>query len=482
MRLLLIGSGGREHALAWKFKQEDPSLELIAAPGNPGIAQLGECVSISATDIEGLESLARERAVDLTVVGPEASLALGVVDRFEAAGLPIFGPTKAAAEIETSKAFSKQLMLEEGIPTARAEMHTDVREAKEAIRRFGAPVVVKASGLAAGKGVIVCSSIKEADRAVEDMLQGNRFGAAGAEVLIEEFMEGEEISIFAISDGHSFTVLPGLQDHKRLLNGDLGANTGGMGAYVPVTLKDPTEPMATPGSDSGGYSVSLTMSATLGVFAPTIRGLAARGRPFKGLLYAGLMITAEGPKVVEFNCRFGDPETQALMPVLGMRLLDLMVPISRGERIFGYPADGVFDDVSPRTVFSYNVGPADWIGGDEAPELLGPAFRLPLPVWAVDVVNRLARLKPGHRPAGAMPYSRSPWVVAVDRLRATGWSPQSTSAEAFVASERPSAASRFAARHRQEVTLGIVATAGIAVLGAVGWLIARSRRRRRGGR
>ena len=205
-------------------------------------------------------------------------------------------------------------------------MHTDVREAKEAIRRFGAPVVVKASGLAAGKGVIVCSSIKEADRAVEDMLQGNRFGAAGAEVLIEEFMEGEEISIFAISDGHSFTVLPGLQDHKRLLNGDLGANTGGMGAYFPVTLKDPTDPMATPGSDSGGYSVSLTMSATLGVFAPTIRGLAARGRPFKGLLYAGLMITADGPKVVEFNCRFGDPETQALMPVLGMRLLDLMVP------------------------------------------------------------------------------------------------------------------------------------------------------------
>ena len=354
MRLLLIGSGGREHALAWKLKQEAPSLELIAAPGNPGIAELGECVAVSATDLNGLEKLARHRAVDLTVVGPEAPLALGIVDRFRAAGLPIFGPTQSAAEIETSKAFSKQLMLEEGIPTARAEIHTNADAAKAAVRRFGAPVVVKASGLAAGKGVIVCTTMDEADHAIEDMLVGNRFGVAGAEVLIEEFMEGEEVSLFAISDGNSFIVLPALQDHKRLLNNDLGPNTGGMGAYVPVSAIDPTDLLA---SFSTDQSLSLMMSATLGIFAPTLQGLSKRGRPFTGLLYAGLMLTHDGPKVVEFNCRFGDPETQALLPVLEMRpsLLDLMVAVGRGERIAGYAANGVFEYCSDTTEFAYNV-------------------------------------------------------------------------------------------------------------------------------
>lgn len=355
MRLLLVGSGGREHALAWKLLQEEPSLELLAAPGNPGIAELGECVPVSATDLPGLLHLARSRAVDLTIVGPEGPLALGIVDLFRDAGLPIFGPTRAAAEIETSKAFSKQLMLEEGIPTARAEMHTDVASAKDAVRRFGAPVVVKASGLAAGKGVIVCSSIAEADHAIEDMLQGNRFGAAGAEVLVEEFMEGEEISIFAISDGNSFVLLPGLQDHKRLLDNDLGPNTGGMGAYMPVTAPDLADQSISAGTDR---SISLMMSVMLGVFAPTLHGLAKRGRPFTGLLYGGLMLTRDGPKVVEFNCRFGDPETQALVPALTThpRLLDLMLAVGRGERIAGYAADGVFDDSAyDAGIFTYNV-------------------------------------------------------------------------------------------------------------------------------
>jgi phosphoribosylamine---glycine ligase len=314
MRVLIVGGGGREHALAWKLVRDDPALELLAAPGNPGIAGLGECLPVPPGDLAGLEALARSRRVDLTVVGPEAPLAAGVVDRFRAAGLPIFGPTRAAAEIETSKAFAKQLMLDAGIPTARAEMHTRPADAKAAARRFGAPVVVKASGLAAGKGVIVCRTIAEADEAIESMLEGNRFGAAGAEVLVEEFMEGEELSVFALTNGDEFVMLPGLQDHKRLLDGDRGPNTGGMGAYVPVSLDAHTE-------------------ATRAIMRDTLAALRECGRPFTGLLYAGLMLTSTGPRVVEFNCRFGDPETQALMPVLDLQpgLATLMHAIARGE-------------------------------------------------------------------------------------------------------------------------------------------------------
>ena len=317
MRVLIVGGGGREHALAWKLRRDDPSLQLIAAPGNPGVAELGECVPVSATDLAGLERLARDRRVDLTVVGPEAPLAAGIVDRFLAAGLPIFGPTRAAAEIETSKAFAKQLMLDAGIPTARAEIHSRSAHARSAARRFGAPVVVKASGLAAGKGVIVCQSLAEADEAIDDMLEGNRFGDAGAEVLIEEFMEGEELSVFAITDGFDFVLLPGLQDHKRLADGDRGPNTGGMGAYLPVSL----------GEQSGWAEPELSGP----IFQRVLGALRERGRPFTGLLYAGLMLTRDGPKVVEFNCRFGDPETQALLPVLDVEpgLLELMLRVGQ---------------------------------------------------------------------------------------------------------------------------------------------------------
>ena len=322
MRVLIIGSGGREHALAWKLKREEPSIELLAAPGNPGIAALAECVPVGVTDIPALLALARQRAVDLTIVGPEGPLALGIVDQFRAAKLPIFGPTQAAAEIETSKAFAKQLMLDDGIPTGSAEMHAHVAPAKKCARMFGAPVVVKASGLAAGKGVLICETIAEADAAIEDILEGNRFGSAGANVLIEEFMDGEELSVFAITDGTSFVRLPALQDHKRLLELDRGPNTGGMGAYLPITL--PLRPDR-PVSD-GDTAIDAIIDRTL-------KGLAARGRGFTGLLYAGLMMTRDGPRVVEFNCRFGDPETQALMPVLAgsYRLLDLMLAVGRGE-------------------------------------------------------------------------------------------------------------------------------------------------------
>jgi phosphoribosylamine--glycine ligase len=322
MRILLVGGGGREHALAWRLKQDDPNATIVAAPGNPGIAELAECVSVSATNVDALVALARERRVDFTLVGPEAPLAAGLVDRMRAEELPVFGPTKAAAEIETSKAFSKELMREAGVPTARAIITTEVDRAKGAARAFGVPVVIKASGLAAGKGVIVCTSLDEADRAIESMLVGGAFGVAGSEVLIEEFMEGEELSLFALTDGQRVLPLVAAQDHKRLLEGDRGPNTGGMGAYAPVSLA----------------TDAVLADATSAVLQPTVDALAARGRPFTGLLYAGLMLTRDGPKVVEFNCRFGDPETQAVLPVLRLSesFTELLAAIARGD---GLPAD-----------------------------------------------------------------------------------------------------------------------------------------------
>jgi phosphoribosylamine---glycine ligase len=302
--VLLVGGGGREHALAWKLKQDDPGLSLIAAPGNPGIADFAECVTLAPTDVDRLLALAIERSVDLAVIGPEAPLAAGIVDRFRAAGVPVFGPTRAAAEIETSKAFAKQLMLDAGVPTARAGVFDTVLEAKNCAREFGAPVVIKASGLAAGKGVIICETIAEADAAIESMLVGHAFGESGREVLVEEFMEGEELSVFALTDGERVLSLVPAQDHKRLLAGDRGPNTGGMGAYAPATLGEPA-------ADAG----TLRKTVEAAILHPTLAALREQARPFTGLLYAGIMVTAEGPKVVEFNCRFGDPETQAVLPI-----------------------------------------------------------------------------------------------------------------------------------------------------------------------
>ena len=320
MKILLVGSGGREHALAWKLSRDDESLELIAAPGNPGIAALGRCVKADPADAAALLQLALAEKPDLTVVGPEAALAAGIVDRFRQASLPIFGPTRAAAEIETSKAFAKALMTSAGVPTARAVRHTDAMAAKRSVRDFGAPVVIKASGLAAGKGVVVCGSVEEADEAIDSMLVRSIHGTAGSEILVEEFMEGEEISLLALTDGTAVVPLHAAQDHKRLLEGDLGPNTGGMGAYAPVSIADP----------------ALVHRIVAEVFTPTLSALRERRSPFTGLLYAGLMITEHGPKVVEFNCRFGDPETQALLPLLESSLLEPLVAISRGD---GLPPD-----------------------------------------------------------------------------------------------------------------------------------------------
>jgi len=320
MKVLLVGGGGREHALAWRIKRDAPGVDLIAAPGNPGIATLARCVKIAPSDIERLLRLAREESVAFTIVGPEAPLAAGIVDRFRADGLAIFGPTAGAAQIETSKAFSKALMERGGVPTARAVICKTLDEALDAIEAFGAPVVIKASGLAAGKGVIVAHDVEEARIAARAMMGDGIFGDAGATVLVEEFMDGEELSLFVLTDGTRAIPLVAAQDHKRLLDGDRGPNTGGMGAYAPVSI-----------STTAGQPL---LPEVMGrIIEPVLACLGEEGHPFTGLLYAGLMLTHSGPKVVEFNCRFGDPETQAVLPILDASpsLFDLMRAISYGE-------------------------------------------------------------------------------------------------------------------------------------------------------
>jgi phosphoribosylamine---glycine ligase len=320
MKVLLVGAGGREHALAWRLRQDVPSAQIVAAPGNPGIAELATCLPVSATDIPQLVELARRESITWTLVGPEAPLAAGIVDAFRAERLPIFGPTRAGAMLETSKAFSKTLMVEAGVPTARAITCESLAEATRAIDELGAPVVVKASGLAAGKGVIVCQTLEHAHAAAKSMLEENVFGDAGETVLVEEFMEGEELSIFVLTDGERVMALPAAQDHKRLLNNDAGPNTGGMGAYTPVSVVE--------------RSPNLIGDILDRVARPTLATMRARGTPFTGLLYIGLMLTSDGPKVVEFNCRFGDPETQAVLPALADdSISDLMYTVARGDQL-----------------------------------------------------------------------------------------------------------------------------------------------------
>lgn len=305
MRVLIVGGGGREHAIAWKLKRDDPTLDLHCAPGNPGIAALATCHATQAHDLDGLVTQALWERPDLTIVGPEAPLAAGLVDRLASRGLRAFGPSAAAARIESSKRFAKELMLGAGVPTARATWHQDVSSAREAVRQLGAPVVVKASGLASGKGVMVCESIEAADAAIDDMLSAHRFGTSGDEILVEEFMEGEELSIFFLTDGTTAHAMLAAQDHKRLLDDDEGPNTGGMGAYAPVSLA----------------TADVVRRVQESIVDPTLRAMRDAGAPFRGLLYCGLMLTEAGPKVVEFNCRFGDPETQVVLPLMKSSLL-----------------------------------------------------------------------------------------------------------------------------------------------------------------
>ncbi|KAF1723165.1 phosphoribosylamine--glycine ligase [Pseudoxanthomonas wuyuanensis] len=311
MKILVIGSGGREHALAWKLAQSPRVSQVLVAPGNAGTAREDGCrnVDVGATEIDKLVELARREDVALTVVGPEAPLVAGVVDRFRAEGLRIFGPTAAAAQLEGSKAFAKDFLARHGIPTAFYAVFTEVEPALAYLRDKGAPIVVKADGLAAGKGVIVAMTLAEAEAAVHDMLAGNAFGAAGARVVIEEFLEGEEASFISMVDGRTALPMATSQDHKRVGDGDTGPNTGGMGAYSPA-------PVVTP---------EVHERVMREVVDPTVQGMIADGVPFTGFLYAGLMIDADGaPKVIEFNVRFGDPETQPVMMRLQSDLLDLI--------------------------------------------------------------------------------------------------------------------------------------------------------------
>src|SRR5687767_1438188 len=319
MKVLLVGNGGREHAIGWKIRRDDPSIEFTCAPGNAGISELGECIPVKPDDVRGLLAFAERAEMDLTIVGPEGPLALGIVDEFRAAGRKIFGPTRAAAEIETSKLFAKTLMQNAGIPTATASHHTDAQSALLAVERTGTPVVIKASGLAAGKGVVIAHSSEEAERAIYMMLEDRAFGDAGAEILVEQFMRGEELSLFVLTDGTNMLPMIAAQDHKRLLDDDLGPNTGGMGAYAPVSIATPD-----------------VIGAVMDRIAePALTALRKADRTFTGLLYVGLMLTDSGPSVVEFNCRFGDPETEALLPLMRSSLLDPIAAIAAGDSIAG---------------------------------------------------------------------------------------------------------------------------------------------------
>jgi len=309
LNVLVIGGGGREHALAWKIAQSPRVARVFVAPGNAGTARDPALVNVAVTAIADLVDFARREQVGLTVVGPEAPLAAGVVDAFRAAGLRIFGPTQAAAQLESSKDFAKAFMARHGLPTAQYRTFTDAHAAHAYIAERGAPIVVKADGLAAGKGVVVAATREEADAAVDAMLVGNTMGAAGARVVIEDFLAGEEASFIVMVDGRHVLALASSQDHKRLRDGDLGPNTGGMGAYSPA-------PIVTP---------AMHARIMREVILPAVNGMAADGIPYTGFLYAGVMIGADGaPKVLEFNCRMGDPETQPIMVRLKSDFVDLL--------------------------------------------------------------------------------------------------------------------------------------------------------------
>ena len=316
MKILVVGGGGREHALVWKIAQSSRSGEILAAPGNAGTAALARNISVAADDIDGLVRLASDERVDLTVVGPEIPLTMGLADRLTDAGLLVFGPSAAGARIEGSKWFAKKLMQKGGIPTATAYLADTREDALSRAEELGYPVVIKADGLAAGKGVIIAESASEAEVAIDDMLVRGRFGTSGERVLIEECLKGEEASILAFVDGERSALLAPSQDHKRAFDGDEGPNTGGMGAYAPA-------PVVTP---------AMLGAIKNDIIDATVRALRETdGTVYRGVLYAGLMVTEEGPKVIEFNCRFGDPEAQVTLPLLEADIVEVMVATARGE-------------------------------------------------------------------------------------------------------------------------------------------------------
>ncbi|HEX7849428.1 MAG TPA: phosphoribosylamine--glycine ligase [Sphingomonas sp.] len=354
MNVLLIGSGGREHGLAWKLAQSPLLTKLYAAPGNPGIAESAELVALDVTDHAAVVDFCRAHGVALVVVGPEAPLVAGIADDLRAAGFAVFGPDKAPAQLEGSKAFTKALCDRAGIPTAGYRAVHSLDEARAALAAFGAPVVVKADGLAAGKGVTVAMTDAEADAAVDAL-----FAEPGASAVIEEFLEGEEVSLFVLTDGRAMVAFGSAQDHKRVGDGDTGPNTGGMGAYSPARVLTP----------------ELEARALVEIVAPTVATLAAEGMPYSGVLYVGLMLTADGPKLIEYNARFGDPECQVLMMRLDSDLLPLLLAIAQG-RLAEAPAPIFSDDVALTVVMAAAGYPGTpetggAIGGIEAAETAG---------------------------------------------------------------------------------------------------------------
>ncbi|MBO5245159.1 MAG: phosphoribosylamine--glycine ligase [Selenomonadales bacterium] len=314
MKVLVIGGGGREHALAWKAAQSASVDKVYCVPGNPGIAQIAECVPMDICDNDALTAFALENKIDLTIVGPEVPLANGVVDAFRAKGLAIFGPTQAAAQIEGSKSFAKDLMKKYGVPTAAFEVFTEAEAAKAYIVEQGAPIVIKADGLAAGKGVVVAMTLDEALAAVDMMMCDHAFGTAGCQVVVEEFLTGEEASILTFCDGNTIVPMISSQDHKRAYDNDEGPNTGGMGTYAPAPV----------------VTADILARVQKEILEPTVAAMKAEGIPYTGCLYAGLMITENGPKVIEFNARFGDPETQVVLPLLDSDMAEIMMACVNG--------------------------------------------------------------------------------------------------------------------------------------------------------
>lgn len=315
MKVLLVGSGGREHALAWRLANSEKCEALYCAPGNPGMEEVGECVVIAADDKAGLVDFARSKNIDFVVVGPEGPLVIGLADDLAKAGIAVFGPTAAAARLEGSKGFTKDLCSKYNIPTAAYGRFKEVGPACDFVRKTGAPIVIKADGLAAGKGVIIAQSIEEAETAVRDMLSGNSFGKAGAEIVIEEYLDGEEVSFFALTDGKTVLPFASAQDHKRVGDGDTGPNTGGMGAYSPAHL----------------LTHDLQQKIMERIILPTVRGMEAEGCPFQGVLYAGVMVVKDEPYLIEYNVRFGDPECQPMMMRLQDDLLDVLYACATGK-------------------------------------------------------------------------------------------------------------------------------------------------------
>lgn len=356
MRLLIIGGGGREHALALALAADDPSHHIYVAPGNPGTAAVATNLPIPPDDLDRIADAVDAHAIDLTLVGPELPLALGLADRLRAEGRTVFGPGANGARIEASKAFAKEVMHAAGVPTARSRTFTDAGAALAYIDSHAEPLVVKASGLAAGKGAIVCLTRDEARHAARAMLSERIFGDAGSVVVVEEFLEGEELSVLAVTNGREVRLLPAAQDHKRLLDGDHGPNTGGMGAYAPVSIATP----------------AVLRRVTDSVLLPTLRELERRGAPYRGVLYAGLMLHPDGtPSVVEFNCRLGDPETQVVVPLIASGLTSLLDAAARGEPL---PTIGIRAGAAVTTILAAAGYPDHPVKGDviSIPTDLGP--------------------------------------------------------------------------------------------------------------